>query len=583
MWHELHVGAGAPSCTQILLWICFLEQSPTPDAALFGFSEYIAGLALLVIVYTITDVRYRFRITVAPGSLVLTTFWVLSVVGVATLLTGIWARERWLVPETIVLNRPLWDGLLAALFLALPITWIYYAAIRAPVYGRRNCEQYANALYRQILKGSDNDLTVIADEVGRSAQSLIALSQLARSRDQPEEEPSKSESNLSSKVSGYAHDLLLMIGNRKFCRNVVAAAPGTAIALFSAASESKRAGLPMWQFAKNISAEAIGNKDSILYHEDEGFESGYLGYVKPFSEAVYGNYHLVEELGRQFGSPLDIRYNVVGGWNAAQLSAYTRAVLVTWRSYLKQMRSLSVHSPALHRAMSHIQDACRDTYKLDGLVDGAFDTDVSRRLSVVVDFFVEVVTATDQEKGLPLGSLRVKDGNPAARGFCDHLARFMSEIIYDASRVTAPGGTCWAVQYNAVWTEFYGFDKAGATWDVVRFKLNHILFKEIRNLDRAPYYKSARILGLCLNVMGFGPVERGGIVDGYHGLAKAVRRWTKKNYMRLRKVQPDVAAYCLVGDVTFDDVNRRLVKTYVKGMSLEAPKDYLDLDPAPAG
>jgi hypothetical protein len=581
VWGELHVGGGAPSCPQIVLGICFLEQAPVPDSALFGFPEYVAGLALLVIVYTITDIRYRFRITVAPGSLVLTTFWVLSIVGVATLLTGIWARERWLVPETIVLNRPLWDGLLAALFLALPITWIYYAAIRSPIYGKSNCEQYAHALYRQILKGSDIELCVIADEVGRSAQALITLSRLARPRDQPEDPGAKPAR--TSKVADYAHDLLLMIGSRKFCRNVVAAAPGTAIALFSAAAESKRTGLPMWQFAKNISAEAIGNKDSILYHEDEGFESGYFGYVKPFSEAVYGNYRLVEELGRQFGSPLEIRDNVVGSWDSTQLGAYTKVVLVTLRSYLKQERSLFVHSFALHRAMGHIQDASRDTYKLDGMADGAFDTDVSGRLSKVVDFFVGAVAAIDGEKGLPLGSLRVKDGNRATWGFCDHLARFMSETIFDASRVASPTGTCWAVQNNTTWTEFYGFDRRSATWDAVRFKVNHILYKEIRKLERVPHYKPARILGLCLNVIGFGSLDSDGLDRGYYGLARAVRRWAKKNYMRLRKVRPDVAALCLVGNVTFDKANRRLVKIYVKGLSSEAPKEYLDLDPAPTG
>jgi hypothetical protein len=36
----------------------------------------------------------------------------------------------------------------------------------------------------------------------------------------------------------------------------------------------------------------------------------------------------------------------------------------------------------------------------------------------------------------------------------------------------------------------------------VLFKLSRLLFDEIRELETLAHYKSARILGLCLNVMG---------------------------------------------------------------------------------
>lgn len=33
---------------------------------IFGFSEFLTGLALMVIVWTLSDVRYHFRIRTAP-------------------------------------------------------------------------------------------------------------------------------------------------------------------------------------------------------------------------------------------------------------------------------------------------------------------------------------------------------------------------------------------------------------------------------------------------------------------------------------------------------------------------------------
>ena len=44
-------------------------------------------------------------------------------------------------------------------------------------------------------------------------------------------------------------------------------------------SELKKYSLPISQFASNISSESLRNKDSILYHEDAGYYSGFLEYL----------------------------------------------------------------------------------------------------------------------------------------------------------------------------------------------------------------------------------------------------------------------------------------------------------------
>jgi hypothetical protein len=102
----------------------------------------------------------------------------------------------------------------------------------------------------------------------------------------------------------------------------------------------------------------------------------------------------------------------------------------------------------------------------------------------------------------------------------------------------------------------------------------------IRNLEKLPNYKSARILGLCLYVMGLRD-GKFGIDRDYAALRKAVLKWTRKNYLRLVEVQPDVAASCLVGSLSFDKEGQRICKTYAKGLSLEAPKECLALDAPP--
>lgn len=106
------------------------------------------------------------------------------------------------------------------------------------------------------------------------------------------------------------------------------------MSLFRTMTELKQYPGAISQFASNVSTEAILNKDSILYHEDHGYHSGFFGYVRPFSRTVYGDYRLVEALGSNNHSPLDVDLKVRRSWDAEQVQAYCRVVLITLGSGL---------------------------------------------------------------------------------------------------------------------------------------------------------------------------------------------------------------------------------------------------------
>lgn len=61
-------------------------------------------------------------------------------------------------------------------------------------------------------------------------------------------------------------------------------------------------------------------------------------------------------------------------------------------------------------------------------------------------------------------------------------------------------------------------------------------------------------------------------------LAKALQRVTSKNYLKVVKANADVAASVLIGSISFDEKNRRLVKTYIKGLNKEAPQTFLIIE-----
>ncbi len=564
------------ACEQTYFGICFVAPSGSSATPIFGFSEFLPALALLVIVYTVTDIRYRFRVAVAPTPLLRLTYVFIGIIGFGILLTDIWVAERWLVPLSLI-SESEWRGILGGFFLLLPMTWLYYAFIKPPTFGERNYRKFAQHLYTIVLKGSDTELPVIANELARSAPSLVRLSGQARSAS-PGHVSDNREKKRKPDARDYAHDLILLIANRKLCRHIIASSPGTAIAFFEEMSINRKFDIPIGAFAVNISAEAVLNKDSILYHEGEGYVSGLMGYRKDFSHAVYGNFRLVEALATSGRSPLDIPFQIVRSWDASQVEAYSAALMITLEDYLDSS-SWGQPSYALNRALRNIQHSCTDLYKLNDIADDFYSSDIVRRVKAAVDFVRHAIELIGKQETLPSTMLRVHDRRRHRDDLYDRIAELMFEIICSASSVKAPPDKCWFIHYNAVWGEFFGLTGGEKAWGIIHHKLRRLLCEEIRRLDKLPNYKSSKILGFCLNVMGLTLKKKQGYEGEEYPLHKAVLAWTRKNYLRLRSIQPEVAQSCLIGSISFDEKNSRLVKTFSKGLSLEPPKEYLELDP----
>ncbi len=226
-----------------------LVVPPKQEGGIFGFAEFVQAFALLVLIYTLSDVRYRFRVETAPIHLFRATFWLVGFIGVGTLVSDIWFSQQYSIPPLLA-NRALWQALFGLLFLALIMMWLWFAFLNPPIFGTRNALKYARSLYQYLLQGTESDLPIVADELGRSAMSIIEHA----GRLPPQ---ANGAHQIKPGAASIAHDLLLLIGNRKFCRHMVASAPRTGIAFFQAISDLKKYQLPIGQFASNISTEAL--------------------------------------------------------------------------------------------------------------------------------------------------------------------------------------------------------------------------------------------------------------------------------------------------------------------------------------
>ena len=514
----------------------------------------------MVLAWSIADVRYRFRVRTTPLPLQGLTFTIVGILGILTLLTDLWRAEGWLVPRENIVTPAGWQAILGGLFLLTFLTWAWFAFIRPSVYGKWNYKRYAQTLYRVVLKGDPSELSVVADEFSRSAQAVIDFAT-----------GGTSDAETTSMVTNYANSILILIADKRFCRVIVESSPGTALAVFQGIRDTGKYGVPIGTFAKNIVNEALLNKNSFLFHEAEGYESGLLGYQKPLSQAMFSNYRMVETIG----TLLDLDIGRESELDAAQWEAYCRVALMTFRDYVEQ--GAGEHSYVLFRSMTHIEQAVSDLYKLDQDTRWTWDNDVRRRIYVVVKFIKKSIDYL-QSKGPPQNiRLRVRSQN-LQPSIYDHLAKMIFEVILSASKVQSPAERCWWVQHNAVWADLFGSYRLRK---VVKFKVRRLIYDEIKHMTEFPNFEGANILGFCFNVLGFHANERGGYRDS-RALQKAVLSWTKKNFAWLYSCNPKVGEACLVDGITYDAEHSRLVKTYpAEGLRQSAHHIYFEVNSPP--
>lgn len=536
-------------------------------SSVFGFPEFLTAVALLVLVFSTGDSRYRFRMEVAPLHLPRITFFAILAIGLGSLLVDVWYAEGWPTLTGWVGQAGLQAGL-GLVLLALLVVWIVIAFVRPPTFSRWTARHFYTALVRRVLKGDEADMAMAADELAPSMAAIINHCRpILRRRDPQDETPVR-------EVEACANDILLLMGNARFCRQLVRASPMTAMAFFEAMAKQRKHRLPVRALVQNLVREALKNRDSLLYDEADEFSSDFVGHAKPFTTAVFGHFETVDGLADINASPTDLRMLSLR-MTATEYRAYRAACLVFIDAFLA---SGAAHSRALNDVFHSFEGATRDAYELSDVNGRYWGTDQYDRIDVTVRFVGDVVARLSEARREPSGETR-KSRMRVSFDIYDQLADLMFEVIQNVASVEGEPDRTWGVQHNAVWGHFFGAGDGGA-WRPVRRRLIRRFHLEISDMERFANFKSARILGYFLNVMGVrdaGPNAARREARGFHRLLLA---WFAANYLTLARDYPDVAKACLIGGISFDEPGSRLVKTYAKLTRPEPARRFLALAPA---
>lgn len=559
------------------LWGVCLTKAQDAGPAIFGFPDFLTALALLALAFSASDSLYRFKIEIAPLPLRLVAFIASIVIGVGSLVTDLWFARGWYSLPWGWGRAEIQAGL-AAIFLGVILLWLWFAFVTPTSFSRLNYRRFHGAIYRRMVRGSEAELAVIADQLPHAAKALIQRSTApltGRRRKQLED-----GEIVIPLIQQYAHDVLWLLGTRKFCRVVMASSPHTAIVFMSEAKTQKRNNVPLAAFIQNVTLEAILNPDSQVYHEDRSSLTSVFGYIQPFTSAVYGNYKLLEHSSGSITPALDLDWQAYRQFTAAQWEAYFRITLTVIEGFVAAGR-VQAHSQLLFNALEQIRTASSETYQLNGSTGPVYRSDLLTKLSTSVRFVRDALEALDKAEGLDDVQRRLPDESRAfgQRTIFDHLAELLYHIILDASGVEGPPDLAWTVYYNTVWSPLFNFGGDGPATSLVLFKLRRKLFNEIKHLEEFPNFEGARILAFALNVVGFSFEYMSARDRAWLPFGKAVIGWTRRNYLQLREANVRVADACLIGRVTFDPELHKIVKTYVQGLRAEPPRVLLDLDP----
>ena len=524
----------------------------------------------MVLAWTIAGATYRFRVKTAPIPLVNVTFGVATVIGILTLLTDVWRAERWLVPAGNFLTPVTWQALLGAIFLLTFLTWGWFAIVRPATFGRANAERYAAALYGAVLRGSSSELPEIARELVWSAKSLIHYATDVRVLEAERGRDKSGQAQRLPRVTKSANDILLLVGHPRFCRAVVEAAPVAAWAIFSEIADAQKYGVQVGVFARNIVNEALTNRNSFLFHETEGYASGLVGIEQPLTQAMFGNYEMVEELRLILDVDLKVRRRM----DAEQWTAYCRAVLISLSDCLE--RDCREQSPVLCSAMATISQAVDDLRTVNGFETDGPTREPLERLRAVMQFVRGAVDILD-EKHVPQDTPLRARKTWQQRTIYDNVAETIHQVIRHAAYVQKSTDLCWSVQYGSVWSGvFRRYDSKRAA-KIIQHKVRRLLYKDVTEMTMSPNYQGARVLALCLNVLGFRVSRAVGIDRDSRALHAAIRNWTIKNYERLHAYDARIAETCLPDGVTYDKERHRLINIHLTGMQRTPVRTELEL------
>lgn len=534
------------------------ELAYTPT---INVSGYLSLLAFSVAVFTLSGPKFQIRQATATLPFRPLFFWVLIFSGIITF--GLAAQDLLDFTLTEKVNPSLVNFFVAGLLALLIIYWMKICFVRPPRFTKLTARRYFGQTFSYVANGSRDELLALARELFWEMADIIKR---CPKRDRTRLE--RQDERRLSETEKYAHNLLLLLSDTRFCDVVVDEIPTFPAHVVQEMIRLKRYDVPTHLFIRRMVIAFLSKPKSALFVENEWLGQGYIGEAKPITNAIFSEWHKVEHFEGGVESPLDLDYPYADSWDTD-----------TWRVYFGIARAYaeglakSGRGSASGRGIYYILKTTARAYERIGKLESYesvrdphnpywhaseanhFVRDLVKIFSEVDDY-VYFDRSSDYDYGDDLAS---------------KIAKLAFEAIYHAAEINTVEFRMWDVQHNLVWTMLERYPaKDTKIIKMARRKLRRMIWDEVRRMDAFPNYKGARYIRFCLNVLGFyeestqrkDPLER----DAWP-LTKCISSWVERRYSELVKTNPPIAEFLLPANITYDNDKNCLVRSRLDEMT----------------
>lgn len=507
------------------------------DPKIFGFAEYIAALALMVLAWTTVDYRYRFHVETARYDVRRIAFAVIAAVGLLTLITDVWRASAWPVWQFGPITPVIWQGILGAAFLATFVAWSSIAFVRPPVFNVRNANRFLSAVLREIKRGDKAQIALMADALVPSAPSVIRL--------------------LKKQDEG-AERMLSLLSDPLVCSVVVSRSPSLLFALYDEVERASVGSRGIYTLTTNVLNAAIAEHDSFLHREVRDWTQGAASSAQSITSVVFGNLRLLEQLPGIFNQVSSAH------WTVPEWQAFFRASGMALGSYIDTVRDGRVAQSFTVNNIFHVlKDAPGQVRRsLESGRMSQSDAAILMRALITVIREVgrridETPTTLHQWRGLGEFS------NPV-----QHLASVAYHVLLGASYVKSPADEAWHFGYSIAWSEIFDpfqHKDSESTFNEVQELVARMLWVTISALDRTPNFVGAQILGLCISiglVTDDAPSRNERSATPHGAFIRLLTAWVRRRYAWLYKYHHVMAVAGFADGVTYDRHRRTISRQH---------------------
>ncbi|MDT3491991.1 hypothetical protein ROV93_17870 [Stenotrophomonas maltophilia group sp. msm4] len=512
----------------------FFTLNPA-DPKIFGFAEYIAALALMVLAWTTVDYRYRFRVETARYDIRRMAFAAVWIIGVLTLVTDVWRASGWPVWEWGPITPVVWQGLLGLAFLATFMTWALVAFVRPPKFNEGNADRFQRAVLLEIKGGDKAHIALMADALVPSAPSIVRLLSLRR--------PS-------------AEQLLSLLSDPVVCSVLVTRSPALLAALYEELHRLPVNSRATYSLTTNVLSAAVAEGDSFLHREVRDWTRGAASSTQPVTRTVFRNLVLLDQMPGIFNAP------DASQWQLPQWRAFFRAAGMTLGHYItladtgRLTHSFAVDNifEVLKAAPGHVR-----LNLASGQIGRQEAAAVLRELILLVKEVSDRISDTTVEMSAWRGLGEYH--NPI-----QHLARVAYHILLAASYVKAPAGEAWHFGYGIAWSGIFDPFKRKApekAFTEVQELVARMVWLTITELDRTPNFYGAQLLALCINIglITEAPPSRDkGQIKPSDALLRLVTGWLRRRFAWLYNYNPTLAVAGFADGVSYNKERRLIIR-----------------------